>query len=531
VPSVNGSAGDTPLFIAASAGQTVNLNASASTDPDGDNLSFNWVHYAEISTYSGSITISGSNTASASVTLPGDFGQTDTVHLYVEVKDDGLPNLTRYKRVIIYRPDIVDNTPPGTPTNLEAVPQSESAVSLSWAAAGDAESGIACYNIYRDNQKVGTAQGLSYTDSLLTEGTEYQYQVSALNGAQAEGARTAAVTVTTMADQTLPALVQVHASGDPTSVTVVFSEPVEGLSAQNPANYAIDNGITVSAAQSGPNDMTIVLTTSTLSENVTYTLTVNNVRDRASAPNTIENNAQAIFSYVAELNITGLAVSTGKAYAWDTLAVGKDVYIDRNYTFSSVPTTCQGRLYLQTANDDKAAVSDSLIVFETNQAVTVYVGYTGTAVPAWLLGWTATGEVIQTTDRNMTVYAREFPAGTVVLGDNGGASSMYSVVVKKAGGPTVETGDAGNADDTDIGLSVRPNPFNPCAQVIFRARAGKAGIRIIDVRGSVVVSRTVHTRQGYNRIPVDLAGQPSGVYVVEVLKGNKRFAAYASLIR
>jgi hypothetical protein len=80
-------------------------------------------------------------------------------------------------------------------------------------------------------------------------------------------------------------------------------------------------------------------------------------------------------------------------------------------------------------------------------------------------------------------------------------------------------------------LSVRPNPFIPGAQVVFRAQAEKADIRIIDIRGKVVLSRTVRTRQGYNTIPFNLSGKPSGVYIVEVRKGKERLTTRATLIR
>ena len=52
---------------------------------------------------------------------------------------------------------------------------------------------------------------------------------------------------------------------------------------------------------------TVTLTTSTLSEGITYTLTVNNVQDRATTPNTIAADTTATFEFVADI-IDGLVL-------------------------------------------------------------------------------------------------------------------------------------------------------------------------------------------------------------------------------
>ncbi len=85
-----------------------------------------------------------------------------------------------------------------------------------------------------------------------------------------------------------PTVSSVETNGANT-VNVTFNEPVTEATAENTANYTIDNGITISAAAMTNN--TVALTTSELTEGSTYVLTVSNITDAAGnvmAPDTIE---------------------------------------------------------------------------------------------------------------------------------------------------------------------------------------------------------------------------------------------------
>ncbi len=102
-------------------------------------------------------------------------------------------------------------------------------------------------------------------------------------------------TFTPSSDTTRPTITSVTAVNG-NSVQVLFSEPVVTTSAQTPGNYGINNGGTISSAVLGGDTRTVTLTTSTLGGG-NYTLTVNNVADRATPPNTIAPNSQAGFSF------------------------------------------------------------------------------------------------------------------------------------------------------------------------------------------------------------------------------------------
>ncbi len=207
-------------------------------------------------------------------------------------------------------PGPVDETPPGIPQDLSATAQSEYSIQLDWAASMDPESGVSDYRVYRDGVVIAQAGNPGYTDSGLVDATTYTYEVSAVNGAGLESARSTPTSATTVADGTPPALVSVEARGDPNRVIVVFSEPVEQSSATAPSNYAIDNGVTVSAASLASDLITVTLTTSPLSVSIDYTLTVNNVMDRATTPNTIAPGTTAIFQY-QNIVIVEVRISNG----------------------------------------------------------------------------------------------------------------------------------------------------------------------------------------------------------------------------
>ncbi|WP_205880831.1 lamin tail domain-containing protein, partial [Limisphaera ngatamarikiensis] len=106
----------------------------------------------------------------------------------------------------------------------------------------------------------------------------------------------APATLTVLADTNPPVLVGVRYLGDPTLVTVTFSEPVDPVTASKPANYSLNRGATVQGVVLLDDPSVVALRTSPLTPGLTYVLTVNGVRDRAEVPNTIAPNSQASFA-------------------------------------------------------------------------------------------------------------------------------------------------------------------------------------------------------------------------------------------
>lgn len=95
---------------------------------------------------------------------------------------------------------------------------------------------------------------------------------------------------------TLPPVIASTQALDAVSVRVEFAEPVDQTSAENAANYAIDQGVTVNNAVLQADGQSVVLTTSPLLSGLTYLLTINNVLDLAG--HFIATDSQDVFTYL-----------------------------------------------------------------------------------------------------------------------------------------------------------------------------------------------------------------------------------------
>jgi hypothetical protein len=94
-------------YIKAKVGDKINLSAEGSTDPDGNELSYKWFYYPEVGTFTigtartgNPLKIEDANKQKAWFTVPKST-RLGTMHIILEVTDNGSPALTRYERVIV----------------------------------------------------------------------------------------------------------------------------------------------------------------------------------------------------------------------------------------------------------------------------------------------------------------------------------------------------------------------------------------------------------------------------------------------
>ncbi len=90
----------TPLHFEKKQGEVIRLDASKSYDTEDDNISFKWWIQPEAGTYNKEIIIQHKTSSIATINVPLDSsGQ--NFHVICEITDNGEPNLTSYRRIII----------------------------------------------------------------------------------------------------------------------------------------------------------------------------------------------------------------------------------------------------------------------------------------------------------------------------------------------------------------------------------------------------------------------------------------------
>jgi hypothetical protein len=347
-----------------------------------------------------------------------------------------------------------DTIPPNAPGNLTQTNQTMNTISMTWDEPLPAEDGDTAseYRIYRDGQAIGKVAQNQFTDYGLQADKSYTYEVFAIDDRRNESLTGVSATFNTIADTEAPVITGLQTLSR-TDLQITFSEPVEQTSATTQSNYQISPSISISAIELQNDLRTVNLITGSHTEDVIYTLTVNNIKDRATSPNTIAANTQKTYKFESVLKISQIN-RTG--YQVDTLKVGEKMYLDREFVFTNVPPDILDALMIRTANDDKLSTAFPFLTFQINRQSEVFIGYqSNLPIPSWMQeqGWTDTGLMIQSDDDSgQKVYVKEFQTGTVELGGNFGAtsSSMYTVFVKP-----VDAGDV-DAPLAPTGLVIRP---------------------------------------------------------------------------
>jgi hypothetical protein len=88
------------LYVEVEPGLNYALDASKSSDPDGNDLSYQWWIYREAGTYDKHINIINPATQKANIIMPEDAGGKE-IHVILTLRDNGNPQLTSYRRIVL----------------------------------------------------------------------------------------------------------------------------------------------------------------------------------------------------------------------------------------------------------------------------------------------------------------------------------------------------------------------------------------------------------------------------------------------
>ena len=166
--------------------------------------------------------------------------------------------------------------------------------------------------VWKTNGVVVPGQNLSYFEVPRTPATYNNLRIQAFVSNQFGSLTSSVANVSVTPDTTPPTVVSVDTAGSPDTLEIVYSKPVDPVSATNVANYQVSlssggsfpinvTGVTLSADQ-----QTVTLTGPfNFGTGTNYSLTVQNVKDQASTPNILSPNPTiAPFTLSAPLGTT-----------------------------------------------------------------------------------------------------------------------------------------------------------------------------------------------------------------------------------
>jgi hypothetical protein len=444
-------------------------------------------------------------------------------------------SITQNAFVFRFTAGTTDNTPPGPVSNLAGIPASSYSVRLTWNAAVDSQSVIAEYIVKRNGNEVGRTSALFYVDTGLTDGSSYNYMVTAVNWASLQSSPVGPVSVSTPGDTVRPTITGVVVSAGGV-VRIDFSEPVEAASANTVTNYTLDQGKTVQSAVLAANGKSVTLSTSVLPA-FDYILTVNNVRDKATVPNTILPGTQKTL----HVPVSTVLVDFGATYDATTYGLPglswyiKDSYnafvalgpggldnADRDYSYDGVrldvrPFAAPERIVATWYNGATASVSITPdISFKdggriVNGTPADWTKMTSVTIP---VGGTGTTQYLFTTAT----------AGSYSLVNIHPGSVERNIICDKiellsGSGTAIETALPMPLGDGE--LHCFPNPLSRSTAIILPGRLKEADIRIYDVSGNLVWKF-----QGVNvsRTEWKTGNRASGVYLLKVTSQSKEYS-------
>ena len=98
--AINGNISKDVVMIKLPAGETLRLSAKGTRDADGHAVSYRWFAYKEAGNFKGDVRLSNTSSEQVELLVPA-LKDGVSLHLILEVKDNGAPALFSYRRIII----------------------------------------------------------------------------------------------------------------------------------------------------------------------------------------------------------------------------------------------------------------------------------------------------------------------------------------------------------------------------------------------------------------------------------------------
>lgn len=193
---IGGTPVDNPPNISSVASSTTDTAATITWTTD--EAATSQVEYGLTTSYTASSTFEATTVTSHSVGL-SNLSPLTLYHFRV-ISGDANGNFSTssdYTFTTTAEPDIID---PSVPQSLGATAVSSSQINLSWSASTDTGgSGLAGYDIYRNDYLIASTSQISYSDTGLTASTLYNYYVTAFDGSANVSASSSIASATTEA--------------------------------------------------------------------------------------------------------------------------------------------------------------------------------------------------------------------------------------------------------------------------------------------------------------------------------------------